>query len=127
MNINVNVNLSATPELLAVLSALVGGSPTDTKKNGTKADKVPPVPVSSPAETPVLVLNNTPTTVAAEAEVDELDSSVTIEMVREAVQAKSLAGKKEAVKNLLTAFGVQRVTALKPEQYAEFLQKVNAL
>jgi len=47
--------------------------------------------------------------------------------VSAAVKAKVIAGKREPVVTLLKAYGVGHAQELKPEQYAEFLDKLNAL
>lgn len=55
------------------------------------------------------------------------DARPTVEQLRAAVKAKSEAGHREALKKLLTEYGVANVSSLEPELYADFLAKVNEL
>ena len=55
------------------------------------------------------------------------DARPTVEQLRAAVKAKSEAGHREALKKLLTEYGVANVSSLAPELYSDFLAKVNEL
>ena len=55
------------------------------------------------------------------------DARTTVEQLRAAVKAKSEAGHREALKKLLTEYGVANVSSLAPELYSDFLAKVNEL
>jgi hypothetical protein len=122
MNITVNVVITPSPELIALIQGIFGGNTTPGKKSPVKAvTEKPadtPAPGSQPSsdvkpDTPVVSMTSSP--------------SVTIEEVRAAAKAKMDAGKKEQVKNLLTSFNTANITKLAPEHFADFLQKVNAL
>lgn len=52
---------------------------------------------------------------------------VTLEEVRAACVKAGAAGKAAGVKQLLATYGVERVTALKPDQYADFIAAVGGL
>jgi len=52
---------------------------------------------------------------------------ITVEQLRAAVKAKSDAGHREALKQMLSSLGVPNVTALPQKHYAAFLDQVNAL
>lgn len=52
---------------------------------------------------------------------------ISVEQVRSAVQEKAKEGKRQEIKDLLTDFGAENVTALSADKYAEFLTKLNAL
>ncbi|MBS1776004.1 MAG: hypothetical protein JSS64_06955 [Bacteroidetes bacterium] len=54
-------------------------------------------------------------------------TKISVEQVRSSVQAKAKEGKREEIKNLLTEFGAENVTALKEEHYNDFLTKLNGL
>lgn len=53
--------------------------------------------------------------------------AITLEEVRAKLAAISQSGKTTAVKELLTAFGVAKLTDLKADQYATILEKAAAL
>lgn len=60
---------------------------------------------------------------AAPEEQEEVD----INRLREAFAAKSRDGKKARLKELLSSYGAKKLPDLKESQYAEVLQKANAL
>ena len=55
------------------------------------------------------------------------EAPVDINQLREAFAAKSRDGKKEELKDLLTSYGAKKLPDLDESQYAEVLQKANAL
>jgi hypothetical protein len=65
--------------------------------------------------------------IPAAVQTEVTSPSITLESVRSKVQAKSKVGKRESIKDLLTEFGVERVTSLEKTQYADFISKLEAL
>lgn len=63
----------------------------------------------------------------AAPEDQEEQEEVDINRLREAFAAKSRDGKKEELKELLSSYGAKKLPDLKESQYAEVLQKANAL
>lgn len=51
----------------------------------------------------------------------------TVEEIRAAVQVKSQAGKRDAIKPLLTKYGSPSVTLLDKKHYVSFMAEINAL
>lgn len=109
----ITLKLTAEPKLMGFLDLLSNALSVNPK----------------PAQTPV---DPKPTERAKDVEntasADEPGkASVSVEMVRKAVMAQSQAGKRDEIKALLAEFKAKRVTDLDSSQYADFLQKVNAL
>lgn len=130
---NITVTVTASPELLAVLQTFADvkvGAVTTTKKNGVvkqmaKVAETAAAPVTDPDHEPVLT---PPASETAEQSLSEPDrKAVSIEEIRIEVQAKSQAGKREKIKNLLGEFGVKNVSSLAPDQYGSFYSKVAAI
>lgn len=100
----------AVSEVLRILSGTNG---TSVKAlNGKKTAK--PEPASEVTET-------APATDAPKK------TNMTIEQVRALVAAKAKAGKREAIKDLLTEHGVENVTSLPADKYETFYNAVNSL
>lgn len=55
------------------------------------------------------------------------ETFLTIEEIRAKVQEVAQNGKRDEVKNLLSTFGVTRVSDLASESFTEFYEKLNAL
>lgn len=53
--------------------------------------------------------------------------SITLETVRGKLAALSQSGKQAEVKELISSFGVKKLTAIPEEKYAELLEKAEAL
>lgn len=149
---NFTLTIGATPELQRVLEGfltfLTSAKPiavaTEAPAAPVKTTKKATVKEEAKAETPeqptVITIENVASgavpTVAAdviEAENKIVEAAlaaaaaVTLEEVRAAAYAKQQAGKKDGLKALLVKYDSQKVTGLKPEQYANFLKDVNAL
>ena len=116
---NINVTISVSPALLVVLetfaSALVRTTPSapvvnGTAVNGSTKKTADPVKEDKKSEPGEITANE-----------------VTLEQVRAAVHKKTQAGKREEVKGLLVQFSADKVTALKKEQYPEFMEKLQAV
>jgi hypothetical protein len=109
---NITLTITASDELMEVLKGFIKVSPAEKK---TKVEKIKPAEEAK--ETPAPAAASTSTS----------SEPVTIEKVRAAVQEKAQAGKRDAVKKLLSEFGADKVTSLQKEQYSDFLAKVEAL
>ena len=110
MQIQVTVTHTLAPEVLELFKGLFKEQPAKVKReNPLKNSDSQPAPA-----------------VPATPQSSEATEEVTIEQVRAAVQEKSQAGKRDAVKALLTKFGAANVTTLKKDQYADFLTQLNA-
>lgn len=139
MNFQINLHLTASPELLETVNNLAGIMPQPKARQiePVKADPAPePTEAPEPAKT-------APTRSRAKAKPEEPkeepaqteptpepeagEAEVSIEEVRAVVHTKATAGKRDEVKALLQSFGVQRVTDLEPEKWGAFMYKVNAL
>src|SRR5690606_31907676 len=53
--------------------------------------------------------------------------TVSLEQVREKLAALAKAGKQEQVKELITSYGVSKLTEIPAEKYAELLEKAEAI
>lgn len=108
---NITLTITASPELLEALQGIAKGfapksSPASTKQTKKEEPKEEATaPAAETKETPV----------------------ISIEKIREAVKAKSEAGKREEIKSLLGEFGADKVPALKPDDYPMFLEKLKAI
>ena len=80
----------------------------------TEAPKAPKAPKQTPPAAPAA---------PAAAPAEKLEYPV----VSAAVKAKVTGGKRDAVLKLLASYNIGHAQELKPEQYAEFLGKINAL
>ena len=140
MNFQINLHLTASPELLETVNALAGVLPQ------TKARQIEPVKAESATERteapepvktapsrsrtkakPEEPKEEVPQEAEPVAEPEAGGADVSIEEVRSVVHAKATAGKRDEVKALLQSFGVQRVTDLEPTKWGAFMIKVNAL
>lgn len=116
-----------TDEVLADMRAFIGGRPI------TAAAEPQTVIVSVPAEKPARGKKATTETPApapvVEVSIEAADAKtdITVERIRAAAQTQAEAGKRDGIKELLTSFSVANLTALKPEQYSDFLTKLEAL
>lgn len=141
MEITVNVNINAAPELLKALKtldSLLSANLANTQICAAVA-QLPPEevnPVVSIAQPPAVSVNTETTiettTASPEPAVKQEPAPVEVKPVKlEDVRAKlhSLmeAGKGEAVKALFSEFGVTKLTALPADKLPELLQKAGAL
>lgn len=115
---NITVTHTLAPDILALLQGF-----TQNANGGTAAAP----PVKEIKQKNVKQETSARSPAANETKVDDDAVQPTLERVREAVQTKSQAGKREQLKSLLTEFGTDKVTNLDPKQYAAFLKKVNEL
>lgn len=105
----------AVTEVLRILkSGAVKPAEAPAKLNGKKALKAEPVETTEPAT-------------AAPVIETSVKTNMTIEAVRALVAAKAKAGKREAIKELLTEYGVENVTSLPSAKYESFYNQVNSL
>jgi hypothetical protein len=108
---------TVTPEFLKGIEGLLSGMSSGVSVNGSKKTSAAPViPMATNAKS-----DPEQTTSVVKT------SDVTIEQLREAVQVKSTAGKRDEIKGILSELGVKNVTSLEKDKYAEFLSKVQGL
>ena len=136
MQINITHTITLAPEVLSLLHAFLGKSQQDTPvATGTAPSakaQAQAVAKVEPKAAPEPVQEQAPEAAPAKTESKAADTAtkataVTLEQVRDVVQRKALAGKREDVKAILTAFGAPNVTSLDKAVYSEFLDQVNAL
>jgi hypothetical protein len=114
-----NITLTITGDTPAdIMTAIQELSKSSVMSNGTvilNEEKPPVKKIEKAAEEkkPAETIAQTP--------------SITLESVRALVQEKQKQGKRDGLKALLTKFGVERVTSLAKEQYADFTTEVKAL
>lgn len=116
MEITVKHEFTMSPELASFFSRIM--APIHTEMT-TPVKKAPAKEVKQVAEVKAIEEVAEP--------VMETSTTVSLEMVRAAVSEKANAGKRDALKELLTSFGSKNVTELDKAKYAEFLNQVNAL
>lgn len=107
----------AVSEVLRILSGSNGTTSPVKTLNGKKAAKAETTAEVSPA----------PESSAAPITETLQKTNMTIEAVRALVAAKAKAGKREAIKELLTEYGVENVTSLPSAKYESFYNQVNSL
>lgn len=121
MEITVNLKLTAEPDFLDILRAFVKpftnapeSAVKETPAMASKAQgekKNPPVKNETIQEAPI-----------------EKTEHTTIEQVRAVVSAKTQAGvSKDTIKEMLAKYEVKNLTALKKENYADFINDLNEL
>ena len=105
-----------TREAITSLAEALAGVRADVERGASKVkpDTAKDVEPEAEKETPPA---------AAPEEPEEVD----INRLREAFAAKSRDGKKSELKELLASYGAKKLPDLKESQYAEVLQKANAL
>ena len=114
----ITITLNASPELLNVLQAIAQGLSAEKAPKKTKVkDEI--------TSAPTPVLESVPK--AAETVAPASTEEITDVQVRAATMEKVSAGKRDAVKTLLTKFEVAKVSDLKKEQYADFLTELKTI
>ena len=101
----------------------------DTPAKRTRRTKEEMAQAPKPADAPsgaTAPAGPTSTTTDTKSTTDA-PKAITLEEVRAKLAAISQSGKTTAVKELLTAFGVAKLTDLKADQYATILEKAAAL
>ena len=128
---NITVTHTLHPDVLSLFKSLLGNVPSGvpvsapvkeetTAKKGSKASAPAATATEPAAETTV-------TASAATEETTDKKPAVTAEQLRELVGQKSKAGKRDALKALLSVFGAENVTTLAADHYDAFYEKVKAL
>ena len=107
---NFTLEISASPALLEVLQSLAA-----TLANPLAEPAAPSVPVSIVSDPVVLPVQETER------------SALTIEHIRAITIEKSRAGSKEAVRQLISAFNISRLTDLPVSDFADFHRQLIAL
>lgn len=121
MEFNVNVNFSASPELLNALASLVGA-----KAQSTPGKVAELKPASAPAATKPATPKKETAAAQTDAAADEA-TGVTLEDVVAVVKEKVKLKKEKAVKALLEQHGVNKASELSSDQYEPFLEKLKAV
>lgn len=120
-SMNITITLEASPTLLDALNRIVNSlAPAKATNPLTSVPKEPEAPKPSKPSKPV------PAPVMLAEVPSSTDTISTTTLTIEQVREKAKATGKEIVKAALTAFGVERLTELKPEQYGDFMQKIQA-
>lgn len=99
---------------------------TPAKRTRRTKEEMAAVQAPKPVSAPETAISEEPKT-AQEPTATEPTKPITLEEVRAKLAAISQSGKTTAVKELLTAFGVAKLTDLKADQYATILEKAAAL
>lgn len=142
MDFTIRVELTASPALLEAIKGLtqtfqgqsVAPALVAPEKPRTGRTKTEPVTAPEPEKVvepvivpePEKVVEPEPVVPPEPVAVPE-GRIITIEELRMIVRDKAQAGKREAIKEVLTLLDATSVTTLKEEQYAEFLTKVETL
>lgn len=123
MEISVTVTHTLAPEVLTILQGFLNKSISAPAEATVKSRKEKAVKETASEngngilEQKELPVQTAETTVAGD---------VAIEAIRKAVQVRKDT-RRDAIKELLTSFGVPNVSSLPKERYSEFLTKVEAL
>lgn len=139
MSITVNITGETGMEVVAQMHQLLAASidtvhvdtaPAKTEKKAKKESAAQPS--AAPAELPSAPATQSavaadPTPEPAAVEQAEKGEELTIEKVRAVLTELSQNGKKAQVKQLLTKFSVERVTELKPDQFAAVMAEAEKL
>lgn len=130
MEFNVNVKFSASQELLAALTAIMGGkAPSQPGKvaelKATPATEKSAV-VEKVAEPAAKSVASKSTTAKESTEVDQ-PSGVSLEDIVSLIKEKVKLAKSKAVKALLDEFGVPKASELNADQYETFFTKLKAV
>lgn len=126
---NFTIELTASQALLEALrmlaSAFGGVLPASL---GEKTEKTVKPETAVPSPGAKTVPDDAPSkAVAPCGEATEEPGPVTLEFLRAAVQEKAQSGKREALRSLLGEFEVRNVSSLDPNDYEEFLKKMENL
>lgn len=119
MNITININ---APELAEAINALATAlsSTGVMAKSELAVTKEEPKVETSPA-------NEAPTQKDPEPEPEPEKPTITLETVRAKLGALSQNGKQKEVKDLITSFGVKKLTEMPKDKYAALLEAAEAL
>ena len=107
---NFTLEISASPALLQVLQSLAAAL-----ANPLAEPAAPPVPASTKAEPAIIPVQETE------------PPALTIEQIRAITIEKSRAGSKEAVRQLISAFNISRLTDLPESDFADFHRQLIAI
>ena len=144
MNINITItgdtNHPDVQNLLSYLAKVIPGT-ISVQEEKTEASAAPVTPVKPIAqrradkkvpeektENPV-IHNGTPVVEETKEAPEEKTEAPkhSAEQVRAAAVKKSASGKREEVKALIESFGTPNLAGLKPEQFDEFMEKLDAI
>ena len=132
--LNITLTLTASPELLTTLNALLNsfGKPAvletpDPVSEAVEAETVEAVEVKAVEAEAAPIKATRKTKELKEIKDPAALVELTLEHLRERTGTKAKEGKREEIKKLLGDFGASSVFALAPEHYSEYLSKLVAL
>jgi hypothetical protein len=121
------LTIGVTPELQEALTQIANSLSLVPKAtpaaNGNGKAHVAPAATETKAAKTETKTEDKP----APAKTDTTSKELKITDLRALVNTKAQEDKREGIRSLLAEFGVEGVTKLKPEQYAEFYEKLKAL
>lgn len=119
MNVKIDVNISASPELTELFERLISAIEAHGTghNNGATAESATE---AKPKKEIKIATKKTAKPVAPEPE-----ERVTLEEVSDMALKLANSGKRDEVKATLKEFGVAKVSLLEEEQYADFLAALN--
>ena len=120
LELKVNVHITADPELVAKISELAGLLQAQPQEDG----KTPKVTVA--AETTAEKSEKAEPSIES-TQGDAENTQVTFEDLRTALAALSAKGHAAAIRELLTKHGADKLSDVKPEDYAAILREAEAM
>lgn len=112
----ITVTFSSYEEMVAFAKMLAGETSAPVKQDVKKeAPKQEPVKEDAPVQEDTPIMEDAP--------VEDEAPFYTLEDVRAKLTELSRSGKREAVKNILTAVGASNVTSVDPKKYVEVMQR----
>lgn len=132
IEVNVNVRLSASPELSELLKGIFAGAVNSAPvaaavepEKKTRTRTAPAKEVEAATETPEPAAEIAP----AETAAPEQEEAITVEALRAVVQAYSTQGKeqRENVKALLLTYNCSRIADIPADKRNEFKAKIEEL
>lgn len=129
----IKLEITASTELLEAIKMIFGGNTQQALSKPKEIESTAPAAQkkrSASADKTTVKEEPTSNSEASSEEVKDESleiEKISLETVRATVQTKAQSGKRDQVKNLLTKFGVARVTDLPSEKYSEFHKEVEAL
>lgn len=139
MDITITIVNPSAEVIKNLATALTPNKPISLPNTAAVLDNEKPIPLPNTAaepeatlfsdlpEEPVTQRKKATRLVAKEAGPAEVKPTITLEQVRAKLSALSQAGQQAKVKELLTSFGVKKLTDVLPDDYAELLAKAEAV
>lgn len=120
---NITVTITLAPEVQTLLKDIAAALSNTSKREVVKQTTPEPEPEAEEPEAPKTNGKVKPKAESKKAATSE----VTAELVRSVTTDKIQGGKRTEVKELLTEFGVGKLTELEEERLGEFYAKVKVL